>query len=258
MSRIDRTVTNERVIPVLESQVFAGDPSARLACGVIGFNGVALTGLEEEYEAHYSLRRRVYVDQTGQLSEADLLEDGTERDPDDARSVTFGAFENHADGVRIVGVVRLILRGEACPLPVEEFCPDVFNASPIGPMSAEVSRMISRHENASMQELVQWHLFAMLLAYMTNHETERCFAIIEPWLERVLKGMIAIDRIGDERYVEHYLDVNLPIEIDLPKTIEHVNVRSAGVIDRHRENEPLLSYFGQIPASRAVRNGASE
>lgn len=257
MSHIDRTVTNEQVIPVFESTVFAADPRARLACGIIGVNGVAVSGREKEYAAHFLLRRHVYVDQTGQLSEADLREDGTDCDADDARSVTFGVCENWGEQTRLIGVVRLILRGAHALLPVEDFCPDVFAAAPASAASAEVSRMIARHESVVVQELVQWHLFAMLLAYMSNHGTDRCFAIIEPWLERVLKGMIAIDRIGEERFVEHYLDVNLPIEIDLPATIDVVNEKFAGLIDAHQQTEFQMRHFGRAPVLRAARAGVS-
>ena len=82
-----------------------------------------------------------------------------------------------------------------------------------------------------------------MLAYVANHELGRTFAIIEPWLERV----------GDPRYVEHYLDYNLPIEIDIPASAELVNARNGGFIDRYRAAEPAMAYFG-----RAARSAASE
>ena len=110
MSHVDRSVTNHEVIPVIGSALFADEPTARLACGIIAEGGIAAAGFEAEYAAHFHLRKKVYVDQTGQLAESELQEDGTDRD-DDARSVTFAVFENHADGVRVVGVSRLILRG---------------------------------------------------------------------------------------------------------------------------------------------------
>lgn len=246
MSHIDRTVTNHEVIPVIGSALFTEEPGARLACGIIALNGAAITGLEAEYAAHFQLRRKVYVDQTGQLSASDIQEDGTDRDADDARSVTFGVFENHESGVRVVGVSRLILRGGKRPLPVEDFCPDAFTDNDLAGTSVEVSRVIARHEKAIVQDLVQWHLFALMLAYIANHELERTFAIIEPWLERHLKAIIAVDRIGEVRYVEHYLDYNVPIEIDIPASTERVNARNGGFIDRYRTAEPAISYFGQV------------
>lgn len=245
MSHIDRTVTNHEVIPVISSELFAQEPTARLACGVLAVNGTPLPGLESEYAAHFHLRRKVYVDQTGQLAESDLQDDGTDRDADDARSVTFGVFENHEAGVRVIGVSRLILRGPHRPLPIEEFCSDVFADSALAPDSVEVSRVIARHETAVLQDLVQWHLFAVMLAYLDKHRMGRAFAIIEPWLERYLRGAIAIDRVGDVRYVDHYLDFNVPIEIDLVASAELVNARNGGFIDRYRAAEPLMSYFGR-------------
>ena len=247
MSHIDRTVSNQDVIPVINSELFAEDPSARFACGLIAIDGVPLPGLEAEYTAHFHLRRKVYVDQTGQLDASELQEDGTDRDADDARSVTFAVFENAADGVRVVGVSRLIRRGERDPLPVEEFCPDAFAPGDLTPGSVEVSRVIARHETAAIQDLVQWHLFAVMLAYLANHRLDRTFAIIEPWLERHLQGTITIRRIGDVRYVEHYLDYNVPIEIDLAASAERVDARHAGSIDRYREADPGMTYLGRAP-----------
>lgn len=250
MSHVDRTVSNHEVIPVLDSDLFLAEPSARMACGILAVNGVAISGLEAEYAAHFQLRKKVYVDQTGQLSARDIQEDGTDRDADDARSVTFGVFENHASGVRVVGVSRLILRGDDRPLPVETFCPDAFSHAALPGSSVEVSRVIARHEKAAVQDLVQWHLFALMLAYIANHDLERTFAIIEPWLERHLNAAIAIDRIGEVRYVEHYLDYNVPVEIDIPASTERVNGRNGGFIDRYRSAEPAMAYFGRV-ADRA-------
>jgi hypothetical protein len=254
LSHVDRTVSNHEVIPVIGSALFTDETTARLACGILAVNGTALPGLTAEYAAHFLLRRKVYVDQTGQLAESELHEDGTDRDADDARSVTFAVFENHDAGVRVVGVSRLILRGDERPLPIEDFCGDVFAPGELSSRSVEVSRVIARHEKAALQDLVQWHLFALMLAYVANHELARTFAIIEPWLERHLKGAIAIDRIGEVRYVEHYLDYNVPIEIDIPASTERVNAKNGGFIDRYRALEPAMAYFGRVSkGSRSER-----
>ena len=257
MTHIDRAVSNHEVIPVIDSTIFSEGPTARMACGLLAVNGTALPGLESEYAAHFHLRRKVYVDQTGQLDASELQDDGTDRDADDARSVTFAVFENHRTGVRVVGVSRLILRGDEHPLPVEEFCPDSFTAGDLTERSVEVSRVIARHENAALQDLVQWHLFAVMLAYIANHGLERTFAIIEPWLERHLNGAIAITRIGEVRYVEHYLDYNVPIEIDIPASAEQVNSRNGGFIDRYRDAEPEMTRFGRVPAGTLNERVAS-
>lgn len=253
MSHIDRSVTNHDVIPAIQSPLFADNPTARLACGLIAVNDIALPGLEAEYLAHFELRRKVYVDQTGQLDASELHADGTDRDADDARSAAFAVFENHPEGVRVVGVARLILRGKETPLPVEEFCPESFDGLELAGHSVEVSRVIARHETAVLQDVIQWHLFTLMLAYIANHDLGRTFAIIEPWFERHLKSIITISRIGEPRYVEHYLDYNLPIEIDIPASALLADAHSDGFIERYRAAEPRLSFVGR--ASKGGRAG---
>lgn len=259
MSRIDRSVTNAEVIPVIaDSVAFVADPEARLATGIIGINGVALPGLETAYREHFEFRRRVYVEQTGQLAPSDLSSDGTDRDDDDARSITFGVLENAPDGVRVVGVARTIIKGNDGtdrPLPVEEFCPELFAHDPLDLGSVEVSRVIARHERVAMQELIQWHLFALMSAYFSGHEVGRTFAIIEPWLERHLAGWLAISRIGEPRYIEHYLDYNLPVEFDLAGSAARITERNATILNTLMAADGELEYFGRV--SRAQREAAA-
>lgn len=231
---------------VANSRVFESNPDSRLAAGILAVDGRAVEGLEEEYASHFQLRRRVYVDQTAQLAADELNEDGTDRDEDDARSVTFAVFEQSEAGVRIVGVSRLIIRGDR-PLPIEEFCPDAFETVPLAGSTVEVSRVIARHEKAALQDLVQWQLFALMLAYIPPHGLGRTFAIIEPWLERHLLGIIALQRIGDVRYVAHYLDYNLPVEIDIPASTDCVNGRNPAFIAAFQAAAPGLAYFGRVP-----------
>lgn len=259
MSRIDRSVSNAEVIPVLEnSPAFVDDPEARLATGIIGVNGIARPGFEEAYRQHFEFRRLVYVEQTGQLDPSDLSADGLDRDADDSRSVTFAVLENAPDGVRIVGVARTIIKGadgSERPLPVEEFCPELFAEHPLPAGSVEVSRVIARHERVAMQELVQWHLFALMSSYFSAHDVGRTFAVIEPWLERHLAGMLAISRIGEPRYIEHYLDFNLPVEFDLPGSAAAITQRNATILPQLIAADGALEYFGRI--SRAQREAAA-
>lgn len=258
MSRIDRSVSNAAVIPIVAgSPAFVSEPEARLATGIIAVDGIPRPGFEDAYRQHFELRRRVYVDQTGQLDPADLSDDGTDRDDDDARSVTFAVLENAPEGVRIVGVARTIIKGADGvdrPLPVEEFCPELFAEHPLALGSVEVSRVIARHERVAMQELVQWHLFALMSAYFSSHEVGRTFAVIEPWLERHLAGMLSISRIGEPRYIEHYLDYNLPVEFDLPGAEERITERNATILGQLAAADGALEYFGRI--SRAQREAA--
>ena len=73
------------------------------------------------------------------------------------------------------------------------------------------------------------------------------FAIIEPWLERHLRGIIALERIGDVRYVAHYLDYNVPIEIDIPESTVCVDARNDSFIAAFQAADPGLAYFGRVP-----------
>ena len=127
------------------------------------------------------------------------------------------------------------------------FPPDAFAAIPLGGNAVEVSRVIARHEKAALQDLVQWQLFALMLAYIPPHGLGRTFAIIEPWLERHLRGIIALERIGDVRYVAHYLDYNVPIEIDIPESTVCVDARNDSFIAAFQAADPGLAYFGRAP-----------
>lgn len=260
VSHIDRTVTNDVVIPCLTSAIFDRSPHSSLALGILARDGVPVSGLEAEYQAHFEFRRRVYVDQTGQLSEDDIGPDGTDRDRDDGRSITFAVFENHADGVRIIGISRLIVRsrgGEAneadgapagtagTPLPVESFYPAAFEGAELDGRSVEVSRVIARHERARVQDIVQWDLFALMLAYATNHNLGRVFAIVEPPLERHLSGVMSIRRIAEPEFVDHYLDYNVPIEIDVAASSSAVTARTRNLVTELCEAEPGLHFSGR-------------
>ena len=90
----------------------------------------------------------------------------------------------------------------------------------------------------------------------SQHRHERTFAIIEPWLERHLVGVLAVQRIGEPMYVEHYRDYNLPIEVDIPASIEIVSKRDSNSVDGYRAAEPALSYFGRA-ARGTLRNQAA-
>lgn len=260
VSHVDQSVTNDVVIPRFTSAIFDASPRSKLALGILARDGVPVPGLEAEYQAHFEFRRRVYVDQTGQLSESDIGPDGTDRDLDDSRSITFAVFENHAEGVRIIGVSRLIVRGRGgsayagdgappgvsgSPLPVEGFYPAAFEGETLDGRSVEVSRVIARHERARVQDIVQWDLFALMLAYTTNHDLGRVFAIVEPPLERHLRGVMSIRRIAEPQFVDHYLDYNVPIEIDVAASSSAVTTRTRNLVAELCEAEPGLHFSGR-------------
>jgi len=259
MSIINKSVTNEQVIPVVKSSIFESCPDARFALGILAIEDVPLDGLENEYEGYFDLRRKVYVDQTGQLHESELAEDGTDRDQDDCRSVAFGVIENRITDHRVVAAARLIIKGFGQDnqtnrlLPVEEFCPEIFGEVPIPAEGVEVSRLIARHENAGIQKVLQWKIYAATLGYIANHELGPTYAVVEPWLERHLKGTIPVSRIGEPRYIEHYLDYNLPIQVHTDQFVDQMNMSHPGLLDDIQQAEGSMKYFGSlVPAQYAT------
>jgi hypothetical protein len=91
-------------------------------------------------------------------------------------------------------------------------------------------------------------------AYFSSHDVGRTFAIIEPWLERHLAGVLAISRIGEPRYIEHYLDYNLPVEFDLAGSAARITERNATILGTLEAADGALEYFGRV--SRAQRAAA--
>ncbi len=251
MSNIDPTITNSDVIPVVESRVFENNQSARFASGILAVADQPLPGLEQEYAGYFNLRRKVYVDQTGQLHESELQADGTDRDMDDTRSIAFGVIENRLHDQRIVAATRLIIKGfdqddnPKRPLPVEEFCPDVFGDNPAPTGSVEVSRMISRHERAGVQAVLKWQMYANLVSYITTHKLGPTFAVVEPWFERDLNRAVPVKRIGEPRYVEHYLDVNVPLEVDVPTLSDRMKEKKPGLLEEIADKEGEMLFFGE-------------
>ena len=259
MSSINKALPNESVIPIIESRVFDEHPDARFAVGKLAIGNQALPGLEQEHAAYYDLRRKVYVEQTGQLDESALNEDGTDRDADDSRSVAFGIIENLGSRQRLVGSMRLIHKGfkdatgksDDRPLPVEEFCPGIFEDNPAPINSLEVSRYIVRHEKASMQRTLKWPLFSAALAHITGNNLGPTYAVIEEWLEKDFKSYLPMERIGEPRFVPEYLDVNLPIKIHTDQLAANIESKTPGAITEMQRNDGRMSYFGRLAVQAA-------
>ena len=55
-----------------------------------------------------------------------------------------------------------------------------------------------------------------------------------------------ISRIGDVRYVERYLDYNVPVEIDIPSSARRMNARKDGFIDEYLAGGPELLLFDRV------------
>lgn len=264
MSVRNLELTKTDVIPQLEGALFADAPDKRFAIGLLAIKDVALDGRENAYRSYFDLRRNVYVDETGQLSPEDIQEDGTDRDEDDSRSAAFGAFENMGDGrIRTVGALRLIVKGEnedpdaPKPLPVEEFCPDIFAGNPAPVAATEVSRLIARHEKSPLQDFLKWQMYSAGLAYVANHDLGPTYAVVEPIFEKHLKQTLPMRRIGEPRYIEHYLDYNLPIEVFTGAFIDQIEQKTPGAIEELRKNEGAFSYFGRLAVGVKVLDQAT-
>jgi hypothetical protein len=250
MSKFNPEITNDKVIPVIESDLFDANPSARFAVGILAVGNQVVPGLEKEYTAYFDLRRNVYVDQTGQLDTSAIRDDGTDRDEEDGRSVAFGVIENRIWDQRVVGATRIIIKGfgtdaeEQRPLPVETFCPEVFDEDPAPIRSIEVSRHIARHERAAMQEILRWQLYAVSLGYVASHALGPVYGVVEPWLQKSLQSSVPVRAIGEPRYVPHYLDYNVPIEIDSEQLFDQMKTSHPGLVEEMQANEGSMTYFG--------------
>lgn len=251
MSQINSEISNTEVIPSVESELFQDNPDARFAVGVIAVGNCIPIGRKNEYAAHFDLRQGVYVEQTGQLSPDDL-KDGVERDADDERSVVFGVVENLGNRQRLVATARLIVKGLGMtrdqamkrPLPVEQEWPEAFARHPAPATSFEVSRLISRHESSRVQAINKVHLYAAALVFVREYNLGPGFAIVEKWFERELGHLVPTQRLGDPKYVDHYLDTNVPLAIDLDGVEANMNRANPGLLAMMPRAIGQFAYYG--------------
>ena len=237
-------ISNSEVIPVIDSNLFDNN-AAHLAVGVLAVNDVPLQGLEKEYRGYYDLRKNVYVYQTGQLSEEDLADDGTDRDEDDERSIAFGVIENNSNSQRLIATMRLIVKRSSNDrkLPVEEYCPEIF-PQPSEQNSIEVSRFISRHEDRGIQDMAKWLIYGTGLVQAFNKGLGPVFAIVEPGLEENLRKTVPITRLGEPRYIPHYLGDNLPISVDTNKFVDQAKLIFPDMMDGLINADGDIFYLG--------------
>lgn len=262
MSHSNLGISNEQVIPTIESDIFRDRPNARFAVGIIAVGNQVADGLEREYKAYYDLRRAVYLDQMGHITPEDIGPDGTDRDADDARSVAFGVIENRGYDQRLVAASRLIIKGmgvysEAVaeePLPVEQDWPELFSGNPAPSTALEVSRLISRHESAGAQAANTGQLFTAELGFVRAHKLGPAYGMVEELLERNLKRLVPIDRLrdGEPKYISHYRSVNMPIEINVPEFIRRTEAKYPGALDTMPVALGEMAYYGTLKRERAV------
>jgi N-acyl-L-homoserine lactone synthetase len=263
MSNIDRGVPNEAVIPIFETDLFAGNEEARFAVGILAVGDEIVVGREAEFTAYTQLRGKVYAHQTRMIPTDVLNHDDSETDHDDARSVHFGIFEqvtpdeeNRALRARSVGAIRLIIKSaeDDRPLPVEDFFPEAFEGNPAPLGSTEASRLIARHESAVVQGAIKWTSYAAAEAYILNHNLGPTYATVEPGLEKdFARSRMPFNRIADPKYVPEYAADNLGLEIDTTGFAEIVKRVKPGLLEGLTEHEGNFFYYGrQLPAIAAA------
>ncbi len=247
MSLIDTRITNEMVIPTIESNIFDGHEDARFAAGIIAVGGAIVEGRDQEYLGYLRLRANVYADQTNMISKDQVLEDGTERDGDDKRSVHFAVIENIVGNHRVVAAMRLIIKSheDSRPLPIEEYFPEAFDDKRAPERSIEVSRYICRHERQSVQSELKWPLYTQGLSYAMTNNLGPTFAVVEAPLENQLRGIgIALNRIAEPKFVAEYNADNLAIEIDTKKVARMMGLDKDKSIAAALAAQNKMTYFG--------------
>ena len=251
MSLIDTRVTNEMVIPTVETNFFEGHEEARFAVGLLAVGSTIIAGRDQEYIGYLRLRANVYADQTGMISKEHVLEDGTERDTDDLRSVHFGVFENIAGNQRVVAAMRLIIksREDSSPLPIEDFFPEAFESVAAPNNSAEISRYICRHESPKVQAELKWPLYTQALSYGMAHRlgNPATYAVVEAPLENQLTSIgIPLKRIAEPKFVPEYNADNLALEINIARLAHVMKLDKTSTIEATLAVENELTYFGAM------------
>lgn len=258
MSKIDLAISNEMVIPQIESGWFQGHEESAFAIGMIAVGDQILPGRESEFEGYLKLRANVYAYQTQMIPTELVRHDGTEIDEDDARSTHWALLENMPnDSARVVGSIRTIEKrgANAAPLPIEDFFPEIYTKDPLPQGSVEVSRYIARHEDLRTQALLSEPLFAKVVSHVTAYGLGPTFGVVEPKVERHLGGKlnVPITRVADPKYVPEYAADNLGIFVDIPLMASRFGLDSNSSINKIRATEQNIDYFN---LSRRITSAA--
>lgn len=246
-------VTDEQVIPHVESNLFDQNPNARFAVGVLAIGETVVPGLESEALGYYQLRAGVYAYQTNMIDHGLVTGRGTESDEDDERSIHFGVIENTGQIQRVVAAMRLIKKqGNGKSLPIEDFFPEAFGDTPAPDSSIEVSRYICRHPNKRIQSMLKWPLYSAGLADIMSNQHGPTYAVIEDFLAHDFRiNKVPFTEVAEPKFVEEYNDKNLGIEIDtdkLAQLVEHLNPGSMATMMAAQPGE--FMHFGTLVGSQ--------
>lgn len=250
MSLIDDRITNEMVIPTIETRLFDDHEDSHLAIGIVAVGDTVTAGLEEEYKSYLLLRGNVYAKQKNYMPLDDLNDDGTETDFDDGRSIHFAVVENAMDNTRVVGAMRLIIKSREndAILPIEEHYPEAFADGPTSLFSTEVSRLISRHENTKVQHGLKWLLFTAGVAYVAKRDLGPVYGAVEASLARGLQiEGVPVTTMAEPKFVEEFNATKLPIRVDLAGLTRKIEADQADLLSAIRAQPGDFVYSGVAP-----------
>lgn len=245
MLKVNHAISNDQVIPRIESNIFKDNPQAKFAVGLLATGDQVISGRENEYLGYLNLRANVYGAQTHMVPIDHIREDGTEKDKDDSRSLHFGIIENDKTSQRVVAAMRIIVKRDMNdrPLPIEEFFPNYFNNQPAVGGSVELSRYILRHENLKIQDRLKWPLFGVCLEYGKKHSLDPVYAVIEPGFKKYLQKMKFIDQeIASPVFIPEYNTENLAVKINLQSLEDALMTQQT--IGKNDKEARTFSYFG--------------
>jgi N-acyl-L-homoserine lactone synthetase len=257
MSQVDISITNEMVIPVIETDLFSKNQESRFALGMLAVGNDIIEGREDLFEGYLRLRASVYAYQTRMIPTEHVREDGTEVDEDDSRSVHWAIFEQDGDDAslaRVVASIRTIIKSEEDPrvLPIEEFYPDSFK-DPVPLGGVEVSRYISRHEDDSVQKQLSHPMFKAVVGYLTARCLGPTYGVVEEPIEAQLaRHGVPMRRIAEPKYVPEYADFNLGFEAYVPAMAMAWGMDNQATLDRLVATEKDINYFNVNEAQQEV------
>jgi N-acyl-L-homoserine lactone synthetase len=242
-------IANQEVIPEIESRVFEGHEFSRFAVGIVAVGSEVVPELEGEFQGYTLLRGNVYAGQKNYMPASELNADGTETDADDARSVHFAVFENATPATKVVGSMRLIIKGseDDRPLPVEDHYPEVFADAAAPGKSTESSRLISRHENRGVQKGIKWLLFTAGVSYIVENDLGPVFGAVERPLARglAMEGM-PVQELAEPKFVEEFNASKQPIKIDIDELAHRMKESGSGLLEAMSTRNGSFVYTGNV------------
>ena len=199
------------------------------------------------YKAAGRLRAQVYIDEMGFLPHSERQADGTETDPDDARSIHLAVSETlpGESDERVIGVTRLIQkRDETDTLPVEQ----LFNitSAPVG--SLEVSRFIARASDRKLQGRVSLALMRTAALLGVESKAPKMYAVVEEPLFRYFQHIgLPFEPISELEWLDEYHSKNLAVQIDPNNVIPALQRK-----DKQRGSVAVAPFFVKEVSSKGI------